>query len=117
MGYYTGSGEVTGGGSTVSLMSYGPSVNGGYHIYQRTNSSTTRKGGLRYEEVKDVRSVMSMTFWRRDAYSLVVPACRGTRKDVSYSQIEGSNLYELVETNEQIQVRVVEGDYDSGWVS
>ena len=39
MGYYTGNGTTTNGGSTVSLRSSGPSTDGAYYTYQSTNTT------------------------------------------------------------------------------
>ena len=46
MGYYTGDGETSSGGSTVSLRSTGPAVGGAYYTYQRVISTVTAKHGV-----------------------------------------------------------------------
>lgn len=116
MGYYTGGGVDTSGGSTVSLRSTGPAVGGAYYTYQRINSTVNVKRGVSKEIAKSASGEMNLDnfTWPGGA---VEPACRGTRSSVNYSQINGSNLYELTTTTEVIQVRCKQGTYDSLWKS
>lgn len=116
MGYYTGNGVVTSGGSTVSLRSTGPAVGGAYYVYQRTNTKTTSKNGVSLDTAKAESGDINMTYWQWPG-GMVEPGCRGTMKSVSYSQINGSNLYALSIVDQTIQVRGKQGSYDSGWVS
>lgn len=116
MGYYQGDGEVSGGDSVVSLRSTGPAVGGAYYTYQRTTSSVTTKYGVSLETARAEQGDMNMNFWQWPG-GAVEPACRGTVKHVSHSQINGSNLYMLAITNERIEVRGKQGSYDSGWMS
>ena len=116
MGYYTGSGTTTSGGSTVSLRSTGPAVGGAYYTYQRTNTTVNVKNGVSLATAQAAAGDMNLNFWVWPG-GLIEPACRGTRSSTSYTQIDGSNLYALTTTNETIQVRVKQGKYDSGWVS
>ena len=115
MGYYTGSGVVSGGGSTIALRNTGPAVGGAYYTYQRTISATTTKQGVSLATAQGEEGEMNLTYWQWPG-GAVEPACRGTRKSVSYSQVNGSNLYTLQITNETVQVRGKQGTYDSGWV-
>lgn len=116
MGYYTGSGETTGGGSAVTLRSTGPAVGGAYYTYQRTTTVVTQKNGVSLATATSEQGDMNLNYWQwpGGAYEA---ACRGTKKSASYSQINGSNLYALTITNETIQVRGKQGTYDSGWQS
>lgn len=116
MGYYTGSGSISGGGSSVSLRSSGPAVGGAFYTYQRTETAVTVRNGVSLATAQAEQSDMNLNYWQWPG-GAVEPACRGTRKSVSYSQINGSNLYALQVTNETIQVRGKQGTYDSGWVS
>lgn len=116
MGYYTGSGSTSGGGSSVSLRSSGPAIGGAYYTYQRTVSETTTRNGVSLATAQAEQGDMNLNYWQWPG-GAIEPACRGTRKIVSYSQINGSNLYSLQVTNETIQVRGKQGTYDSGWVS
>lgn len=116
MGYYTGSGSTSGGGSSVSLRSSGPAIGGAYYIYQRTVSETTTRNGVSLATAQAEQSDMNLNYWQWPG-GAIEPSCRGTRKSVSYSQINGSNLYALQVTNETIQVRGKQGTYDSGWIS
>ena len=114
MGYYTGSGETSGGGSTVSLYEHFI-WNGAHNVYQRTQSTTTRKSGVSLQTAKDEKGEINMQThqftWGSNWYWS--PNCKGTRKQVSYSQINGSNLYELSITDESIQAKLDNG----GWIS
>lgn len=116
MGYYTGSGTTTSGGSTVSLRSSGPSTAGAYYTYQRTNTTVNVKYGVSLATAQAAAGDMNLNFWVWPG-GLVEPASRGTRSSTAYAQIDGSNLYALTTTSETIQVRGKVGTYDSGWVS
>ena len=116
MGYYTGNGVTSGGSSVPNLVRTGPDIGGAYYIYQRSNSTVTRKSGVSLEVAKAASGELNMNYWTWPG-GRVEPGCRGTRSQVSYSQIGDSNLYELSITNETIQVRGKQGSYDSGWVS
>ena len=116
MGYYSGSGVTTGGGSVVSLRSNGPSTGGAYYTYQRTTTTVNQKNGVSLATAQAAAGDMNLNFWTWPG-GMVEPACRGTRSSTSYSQIDGSNLYALTTTSETIQVRGKQGSYDSGWQS
>ncbi|MBQ1429618.1 MAG: hypothetical protein IIZ06_08110 [Kiritimatiellae bacterium] len=116
MGYYTGTGTTSGGGSSVSLRSSGPAVGGAFYTYQRTETAVTVRNGVSLEAAQADKSDMNLNYWQWPG-GAIEPACRGTRRNVSYSQINNSNLYALTITAETIQVRGKQGSYDSGWVS
>lgn len=116
MGYYTGNGTTTNGGSVVSLRSSGPAVGGAYYTYQRTTTTVNVKNGVSLEMAQAAAGDMNLTYWQWPGGG-VEPACRGTRSATAYTQIDSSNLYALTTTNETIQVRGKQGKYDSGWVS
>jgi hypothetical protein len=116
MGYYTGNGTTTNGGSTVSLRSSGPAVGGAYYTYQRTTTTVNLKNGVSLATAQAAAGDMSLNYWQWPG-GAVEPACRGTRSSTSYAQIDGSNLYALTTTSETIQVRGKQGTYDSGWQS
>lgn len=121
MGYYTGSGVVTGGGSTVSLRSFGPSVGGAYYTYNRTNSTVVTKNGVSLATAQAARGSIDMSYYQYPSGSpvpgLIEPSCKGTNSSVGYSQISGSNLYSLTVTSNEVQFRGKVGTWDSGWVS
>lgn len=116
MGYYTGKGVVTGGGESVQLRDSGPAVGGAYYLYIRTVSLANVKNGVSLETAKGAHADMNMTYWQWPG-GAVSPNCRGTRKLVQYSQINGSNLYSLTVTDETVQCRGKQAKYDSGWIS
>lgn len=116
MGYYTGSGVVTGGGSTTSLRSTGPAVGGAYYTYQRKKSAVVTKNGVSLATAQSVDGDIDLNYWQWPG-GIVEPACRGTQTEVSFSQVADSNLYILNITNTSVQVRGKQGTYDSGWVS
>ena len=116
MGYYTGNGTTTNGGSTVSLRSSGPAFGGPYYTYQRTNTTVNVKNGVSLATAQAAAGDMNLNSWKWPG-GLIEPACRGNRSSTAYAQIGGSNLYALTTTNETIQVRGKQGTYDSGWLS
>ena len=116
MGYYTGNGTTTNGGSTVSLRSSGPAFGGPYYTYQRTNTTVNVKNGVSLATAQAAAGDMNLNSWKWPG-GLIEPACRGTRSSTAYAQIGGSNLYALTTTSETIQVRGKQGTYDSGWLS
>lgn len=114
MGYYTGSGEVTGGGSSVSLYEHFIWY-GAHNVYQRTTSKTTRRCGVSLATAEAEHGDLNMQTYQFNwggnwHWS---PNCKGTKKQVSYSQIGGSNLYELSVTNETIAAKLDSG----GWIT
>ena len=115
MGYYTGSGQTASGGETVNLRETGPDIGGAYYVYQRTRAIVTQKLGVSLSTAKAERGDMNLTYYQWPG-GMVTPACRGTRKSVAYSQINGSNLYALNITDETIEVRGKQGTFDSGWI-
>ena len=116
MGYYTGNGTTTNGGSVVSLRSSGPAYGGAYYTNQRTTTTVTVKNGVSLETSQAAAGDMGLKYWQWPG-GAVEPSCRGSRSSTSYTQIDGSNLYALTITSETIQVRGKQGTYDSGWVS
>lgn len=116
MGYYSGNGVTSGGGSTTSLRSTGPAVGGAFYVYQRVKSEVNTKNGVSLETAKAAQGDINMNYWQWPG-GMVEPGCRGTRSSATYSQISDSNLYTLQVTTETIQVRGKQGSYDSGWVS
>lgn len=116
MGYYTGSGVVTGGGSTTSLRSTGPAYGGAYYTYQRKKPTVVTKNGVSLATAQSANGDINLNYWTWPG-GVVEAACRGTQTEVSYSQVADSNLYILQTTTTTVQVRGKQGTYDSGWVS
>ncbi len=116
MGYYTGDGVTSSGGSSVTLRSTGPAVGGAFYVYQRTKTIVTAKLGVSLTSALAVDGDINMNYWQWPG-GMVEPGSRGTMCSVTFSQINGSNLYALNITNQTIQVRGKQGTYDSGWVS
>ena len=118
MGYYSGNGVTTGGGSNISLLNH-VVWHGSHNLYQRTESKTTRKSGVSKETAENEKSDINMsthtfTFPIPNGTANITAAnCKGTKKQVSYTQINGSNLYELSITNETVQAKMDNGS----WVS
>ena len=116
MGYYTGTGEITGGGSTITV--YENFVYAGMHnVYQRRTSTNTRRAGVSLATAQAEGSTMNMrsvTFtWSSPGatYTHLSPNAVGTEKQVGYSQISGSNLYELQIANSSVQARLDNGNW------
>ena len=114
MGYYNGSGCVAGGGSTVSLFEHFIWY-GTHNVYQLTDSVTTRKGGVSKATAQAEKGSIDMQthqFTWGSAWHWS-PNCKGRKKDVTYSQISDSNLYELTITEDVIKAKLDNG----AWVS
>ncbi len=105
MGYYTGNGTTTNGGSTVSLLVSGPYYGGQFCIFQRVDSVVTVKNGVAESTAKNEKADMNLSSWKWDSGSIPILACKGTRKNVSFAQIAGSNLYALTISNDTLSVR------------
>lgn len=116
MGYYSGPGATSSGGSTVGLRSSGVAVGGAYYTFQRTTSVVTTKQGVSLFTAQAAQGDMNLNYWQWPG-GFIEPACRGTRSSSNYSQIGGSNLYVLNVTAETVQFRGKQGSFDSGWVS
>lgn len=103
MGYYTGSGVITGGGESTSTLKslywYGV-----HCIRQKIVTSTVRKAGVSLATAQGTHDVCNLTPVSGGTGDLawIIYDAEGTRKTVSYSQIGDSNLYELNETNETL---------------
>lgn len=111
MGAYTGSGIVTGGGESIrplTSLSF-KDQNGGlnyYFVEQKERQTATVFPGVTRQTAQATEASSSMSelvldwWWASTGgdggYQLwVVPSCKGTRTDPRYTQISGSNLYEL----------------------
>lgn len=118
MGYYTGNGVTTGGGSAVSLHEttywYGE-----HRVYQKIRSLITRKAGVALATAQAAEGSISMNnqTWTLGMVTFTSHNCKGTKTDHSYRQISDSNLYELVTTTETIQVQDGIGWAPTGWQS
>ena len=115
MGYYSGSGEVTGGSDSISLLQTFWLNGANHRCYQRQVSTVTTRRGVSLDTAQNETPTMdsrdktyteNLSWWR-------ITDCIGTEKSVSFSQINGSNLYELTVTN---IAKTVKFD-DGGWVS
>lgn len=103
MGYYTGDGVVvSGGNSTRTLKSFYEW--GSFAVRQRSIVSTLKKSGVSLDTAKGVSVSDSLTAVCGGFGDLawVIFDAEGTRKSVSYSQINGSNLYDLNITTETL---------------
>ena len=102
MGYYKGNGVTSGGGNTI--QSLGVLVfNGVHNVWQRVVSKTTKKSGVSLDDAKAEQSTVDLAhhiFSWANLYPWT--QAKGTRKNVTYSQIGDSNLYELNITEEAL---------------
>ncbi len=116
MGYYTGSGTVVGGGVDVALKEsvywYGQ-----HNVYQRIVSKTTVKNGvsLATAQAADGSASLSDQTWQSGIPTFISHGCKGKTTSVSYSQINGSNLYSLTINEKTIQARDDSGWNPTGW--
>lgn len=107
MGYYTGNGVETGGGSsTRTLKSF---FEWGAHAVRQTSTVVTvKKSGVSLETAKATRAIDNLTNVSGGSGSLawIIYDAEGTKTTASYSQIGDSNLYDLVVTTETLQARL-----------
>lgn len=123
MGAYTGSGTVSGGSESISVLADFIFNGTYYHVLQKTVRSVTRRSGVTLAVAKSVASydnTANHIFWyipsggTRQEYVLF--NCKGERQSVSYSKIGDSNLYELEVTNEHLYIRITDYSGSSQWL-
>lgn len=111
MGYYTGAGVVTGGGESIrpikNLWWYGS-----HTLLQKTETLVTTKPGvsLHTAQAEHATSDLAPASDGSGDSSWVLYDVRGTRTTPHYSQIGGSNLYELTVTTETLSVKYASGN-------
>ena len=112
MGYYTGSGVTSSGGESVSIAETFVFY-GAHNVYQNTVSTVTRKSGVSLGTAQNEHSTINMNVnqFTWGSASHWTPNAYGTRKDVSYSQIGDSNLYDLIVTNSTIKCKMDNGEW------
>ena len=115
MGYYTGSGIVSSGGSSPSSGgSYMlPKYGGRGFLKKMTKTTTTRYPGVSLTTASGstgANNMVARAAWESDStgyfYDVIFPDCSGNTTAYQYSQIGDSNLYELVKTETQVSVTV-----------
>ena len=122
MGYYAGNGIVTGGGENIrpikNLWWFG------FHtLLQKSVSSVLSKPGVSLSAAQGVHATSDLKAVTDGSGSeqWILYDARGTRTYVNYSQIGGSNLYELNVTSETLSVKYASGvaaiPNDSGWIT
>ena len=113
MGYYTGNGVTTSGGSSVSPFE--TRIWYGVHTcYQRKTTTVNRRAGVSLstaQAAKGSSDLKEHTFGSGNTRTYF--NCKGTVVNVSYSQIGDSNLYELVTTTDQLEAREDNGGWQS----
>ena len=114
MGYYSGNGITTGGGKTTSVF-FHFAFQGAHNVWQKSATETLRKCGvsLQTAQAADCANTMSTKHLYNAARTVHIYAanCSGTKKDVTYSQIGESNLYELQETTTVCKARLDDGEW------
>lgn len=97
MGYYQGDGVVVGGGSSARTLKAGYEY-GAHAIRQRSVTSTLRKAGVSLSAAQAAAVASDNLSAIGGGYgsgAWVIFDAEGTRTTADYSQIGGSNLYEL----------------------
>ena len=103
MGYYTGNGMTSSGGElTRALKSFYEW--GSFAIRQKSIYSTNTKPGVSLATAQAAHASDNLTAVSGGSGSLewIIFDAEGTRTTVNYSQINGSNLYELNTTTETL---------------
>ena len=114
MGYYSGNGETTSGGSEILNFARYVAWGQVHNIYQRRTSATVRKNGVSLSTAQGVEGSHNMSdcqFASGQADAYLAIASKGTKSSTSYSQITGSNLYELNVTTDTYAIKKDSG----GW--
>lgn len=112
MGYYTGNGTTSSGGSNVAPF-HTYLWNGFHTVYQRTTTTVTQKNGVSLAAAKAEQgdcNLSSHTFTIGSSYYNAYN-CKGTQKHVNYAQINGSNLYALTIVNESLAAKLDNGNW------
>lgn len=107
MGYYNGSGVVTGGGWHISPLD--TVISGGTLVREvRTKTTVTVKNGVSLSTAQAASPSSSVACGDLTCgnYFWPTPQASGVNVNYSYSQIDGSNLYALVEDREEFQKRL-----------
>lgn len=114
MGYYSGNGVTTGGGTVVTPADSVADGSGAYVRERRTVTSTLVKNGVSLATAQAATPSESLAGARLESGSAYwnTPNASGRKVFYSYSQINGSNLYALVQTTETFQMRL---SYASGF--
>ena len=121
MGYYTGSGVVTSGGSNVSTKEtvywYGE-----HCIFQRKTTTVTTKNGVSLSTAQGTQGSISLSNQTFKSPSnsnvwFISRGCKGTTVNVSYSRISDSNLYAMTTTSTKTEVQDQGGWTPTGWQS
>ena len=115
MGYYTGNGVTSGGGESVNVIGEFWWWGAHYDIYQKHVKTVTRLPGVSLSTAQSKHGECNLQSKRIYNASGNISSwqsnCSGTVKEVSYSQIGASNLYEVVITEDQRQAKLADG----GW--
>lgn len=112
MGYYNGNGMISGGGSTTNVFQ--TLIWYGFHTcYQKKTTENTTLPGVSLARAKSEVGAISMSHLtiQQGGITRTYLNAKGTQKNVSHSQINGSNLYELSITNDSIAAKEDNG----GW--
>lgn len=118
MGYYTGNGVTSGGGSAVQLHEstywYGE-----HRVYQLVTTVVNKKEGVALGTAQAAVGAISMNnqTWSQGMVTFISHNCKGSKTNYTYNQIGDSNLYSLVATQETIKVQDGIGWAPTGWQS
>lgn len=107
MGYYTGTGVVTGGSNVISLND--TVLSGGTLVRERmTKTVVLVKNGVSLAAVQGATPTCEMRCGDLTCGSYVwpTPQASGNIVNFHYVQIAGSNLYQLVQNTEKFQMRL-----------
>lgn len=105
MGYYNGNGVTTGGGETyATLRTFAILGGGSFKVSQKNVFVNRRKSGVSLEQAQAEHESHNLhaVYGGTGAFAWIVFDAQGTRKSPTYSQIGGSNLYELNITEETL---------------
>ena len=101
MGYYNGDGVTSGGAEEISIAQTAL-VGEVLNVFRKDVRSVVRKSGVSLATAQAAHASMTSQkaqLWDGSWFFWVASA-KGTKKDVTYSQIGDSNLYELSESTD-----------------
>ena len=105
MGYYNGTGVVSGGGERYSTLRTFAILGGGsFKVVQKNVYSTTKKSGVSLSTAQAAKASENLYNVNGGSGTLawIVFDAYGTRSTPTYSKIGDSNLYELNTLNETL---------------
>jgi len=113
MGYYSGNGVVVGGGSSTRMLKNMAGWGTAFAVRQKSVVVAVKKSGvsLNTAQASQASSNLTAICGGSGTAAWCIFDAEGSKKDVSYSRISDSNLYELIETTETLNAWQSSGSF------